>query len=304
MPAESQNPNDTPSQIEPRILGPANLNFFLNDRLSPIIEEFTAIGSYPQKRSNFIRAELLEWFLWLHLGVQIGYFPLPLSRRAVYEYFPMILDAYDVISETPFFQTAYTPPLRTIWESEFSGRQDLFASARVWKEAAPSEASSFFQTSSVLASEFVQDLETRPFIQAITLSTDAEWEQALKDNKSLDDVEQNESTDNFPDNAHWTTPGVLSTIDYLRTVRQFNLDEWERISSQEFASFRQRLREIQQWRLNFANLPYRLRFQAAAQTVVKQFKLIEQPQVEQFNNEIYDLLTDWGAPLKSNATSA
>jgi hypothetical protein len=304
MSSESQNPNDAQSQIEPRILGSANLSFFLNDRLLPILQEFTTIESYPQKQSNFLRAELLESFLWLHLGVQIGHFPLSLSRRAVYEYFPMILDAYEVISETPFFQTAYTPPLRTIWDSEFSGRQDLFASARLWKEAAPSEASSLFQTSSVFANEFVQDLETRPFIQAITLSTEAEWEQAVKYNKPLADVERNEANDDLPDSAHWTGPAVFSTIDYLRTVRQFNLAEQTRNSSQEFATFRQRLREIQQWRLNFADLTYRLRFQAAAQTVAKQFKSMEESQVEHFLNEIYDLMTDWGAPLKQHAASA
>src|SRR5712664_3258865 len=88
------NPNDL-WQIEPRISGPANLNFFLNDRLLPILQELEAIGSYSEKQSNFVRAELLESFLWLHLGVQIEYFPLPLSRRAIYEYFPLILKAYE-----------------------------------------------------------------------------------------------------------------------------------------------------------------------------------------------------------------
>jgi hypothetical protein len=303
MSSELKNPNDAQSQIESRILGPANLNFFLNDRLLPILQEITAIESYPKKRSTFVRAELLECFLWLHLGVQIGYFPLPLSRRAAYEYFPMILKAYEVISETPFFETAYTPPLRTIWDSEFSGRQDLFASVRLWKEAAPSEATSSFQSSSIFANEFVQDLETRPFIQAITLSTDLEWEQAVKNNKPLADVERSEASDDSPDSAHWTGPGVLSTIDYLRTVRQFNLAEQARNPTQEFAAFRQRLREIQQWRLNFVNLTYRLRFQSAAQMVAKQFKSMEQSQVEWFLNEVYDLMTDWGAPLKHHAAS-
>jgi hypothetical protein len=304
MSSESKNPTDAQSQIESQILGPANLNFFLNDRLLPVLQEIIAIESYPKNRSNFVRAELLECFLWLHLGVQIGYFPLPLSRRAVYEYFPVILKAYEIISDTPFFQTAYTPPLRTIWESEFSGKQDLFASVRLWKEAAPSETISSFQSSSIFANEFVQDLETRPFIQAITLSTDVEWEQAVKGNRLLTDVEHNEAGEDLPGSAHWTGPGVLSTIDYLRTMRQVNLAERARNSTQEFAAFRQRLREIQQWRLNFANLTYRLRFQSAAQMVAKQFKSMEQPQVEQFLNEIYDLMTDWGAPLKHQTASA
>jgi hypothetical protein len=79
-------------------------------------------------------------------------------------------------------------------------------------------------------------------------------------------------------------------------VRQVNLAERARNSTQEFAAFRQRLREIQQWRLNFANLTYRLRFQSAAQMVAKQFKSMEQSQIEKFLNEIYDLMTDWGAP--------
>jgi hypothetical protein len=38
--------------------------------------------------------------------------------------------------------------------------------------------------------------------------------------------------------------------------------------------------------------------------VAKQFKSMEQSQVEQFLNEIYDLMTDWGAPPKHYAASA
>jgi hypothetical protein len=301
MPSGLTNPDDLQSQIDPRILGPANLNFFLNDRLLPILQEVEAIGSYPEKQSNFVRAELLESFLWLHLGVQIEYFPLPLSRRAIYEYFPMILKAYEVISHTPFFETAFAPPLRAIWASEFTGRQELFSSARIWKEAPPPDTSSVFQSSSIFANEFVQDLEARPFVQAITFSTDSEWEQALKGNKSPSDVEKNELSDHLSPDAHWASPGVFSAVDYLRTLRQLKFSAQEQNSSKEFAAFRQRLTEIQQWRLNFANEIYRTRFQSAAQAVaehVRKQHSIEQWKLELFAGEIYDLMTDLGAPPK------
>lgn len=301
MPSGLINPNDLQSQIEPRVLGPANLNFFLNDRLLPILQEFEAIGAYPEKQSNFVRAELLESFLWLHLGVQIEYFPLPLSRRAIYEYFPLILKAYDVISHAPFFETAFAPPLRAIWASEFTGRQELFSSTRIWKEAPPSDTSSVFQSSSIFANEFVQDLEARPFVQAITLSTDAEWEQALKGNKPPSDVESNELSTHLPSEAHWASSGVFSTVDYLRTLRQLKFAAQEQNPTKEFAALRQRLREIQQWRLNFANEIYRARFQSAAQAVgqhVSKQQSIEPWMLDLFAGEIYDLMTDLGAPPK------
>jgi hypothetical protein len=299
MSSELENPHDLQSQINPRALEPAilNLNFFLNDRLLPILQELEAIGSYPEKQSNFVR----ESFLWLHLGVQIGYFPSHLSRRAIYEYFPMILKAYEVISNTPFFETAFASPLRTVWANEFNGRQELFSSARIWKGAPPSDTDSVFQSSFIFANEFVQDLEARPFVQAITLSTDSEWEQALKGNKAVSDVEKNELSDHLSPDAHWASPGVFSTVDYLRTLRQLNFGAQKRNPSQEFAGFRQRLTEMQQWRLNFANEIYRKRFQSAAQAVaqhVNEQQSIEQWMLEQFAGEIYDLMTDLGAPPK------
>ena len=90
-------------------------------------------------------------------------------------------------------------------------------------------------------------------------------------------------------------------MDYVRTLRQLKFATQERNNTQEFASFRQRLTEIQQWRLNFANETYRARFQSAAQAVaqhVSKQQSIEPWMLELFAGEIYDLMTDLGAPPK------
>jgi len=57
------------------------------------------------------------------------------------------------------------------------------------------------------------------------------------------------------------------------------------------------LREIQQWRLNFANRGYRDRFQLAAEKVAKQVSNEEKIN-KRYLDEIYQLMLDWGAPLK------
>src|SRR5216684_1281550 len=116
MPPRPASRPDAGTQIDRERLGGANLIFFLNDRLRPVVEQIEVTDSLPDIRGNFLAAELLESFLWLHLGVQIDYFPLPLARRAIYEYFPAFLKAYDFPASGPSFETWFTSPVRSIWE--------------------------------------------------------------------------------------------------------------------------------------------------------------------------------------------
>jgi hypothetical protein len=298
-------------EIDTTTLGLADLDFFINDRVVPIVNDFDVFEKLAKKQAIFVLAELLEAFSWIHLGTQMGHFPLGPARRAIYEFFPPILKAHQLISKMPFFETAFGSPLRNIWDRELSGNLGLFGTGRLWEEdsAVPNGGASIFRNAYVYANEFVRDEETRPFAQGLTLAQDEEWQKAISKNMPVSDVEavkvsgephgdEDGGGREFSGDAHWATAGVLSTVDYLRTVSQASMSD-EMIPEKNIVALRQRIREIQQWRLNFADKSFRDRFQLAAETVAKQVKAADGvDRTKTFVDEVYQLMIDWGAPLK------
>ena len=308
MPSLPENLPDARTQIDRASLGGTNLIFFLNDRLRPVLEQIEATDFPSDSRTHFFEAELLESFMWIHLGVQLGYFPLPLARRAVYEYFPAFLKAYESTASGPFFDTWFAPPVRAVWESEFTGRQELFSSGRTWDdETTPEETVPIFQSSLIVSNGFAQNEEARPLVQTIVLSKDSDWEEAVQKNHAIAGFEQSRGERNdAPLHLHWAFPGYFAEVDYLRATRQINAEIHHTFqkTTHEFEDYLRRLKEIQQWRLNFGDATYRGRFirigQMAAETFVKYVPTDElggsQSVVKKFLAEVYDLMTDWGAP--------
>ena len=108
----------------------SRLAFFIQERLTPARQRFQELDGRPGLYRSFVSAELLESFLWLHHGVAIDYFPIAHSRVVAYESFHILLAAYYVVSQEEYFETWFTPPLRTILISEFKGRVGLFSSGQ------------------------------------------------------------------------------------------------------------------------------------------------------------------------------
>ena len=281
--------------------------------MRPVLEQIEATNPSSDIRTNFLEAELLESFLWIHLGVQIGYFPVPLARRAIYEYFPAFLKAYDSAASGLSFDTWFTPPVRAIWESEFTGKQELFSFGRTWNlQTTPSEAMSIFQNSLILGNGLAQNEEARPLVQTIVMSKDLDWEEAVEKNHAIADFEQSGGEKNEPPpQLHWAFPGYFAEVDYLRATRQINaeIQQTFKKTTHEFEDYLRRLKEIQQWRLNFGDARYRGRFiqigRMAAETFVQYAatgELSDSPSVvKRFLAEVYDLMTDWGAPRAMTA---
>jgi hypothetical protein len=297
MSSDPKKPSE--SEIDATTLGFADLDFFVSDRLAPILQDFSFFHTLPKKQAAFVAAEVLEAFLWIHFGVQLDYFPLPAARRVVYEFFPSFLGAHEIISKAAFFETAFGSPLRNIWDSEFTGNLALFSTGQLWEESElPEEGADIFRKSFTYANEFVKDEEVRPFIQGIVLAGDMEWRQAVEKNEIVTDVEKVEGDREFSANAHWATPGVIGTVEYLRTSAQVNIPwEEEGTTSKSLVALRQRLREIQLWRLNFAHRQYRDRFQLAAEKIATQVS-DDGAIYKRYTEEIYRLILDWGAPRR------
>jgi len=275
--------------------------------------------SLSERRANFVSAELLEAFLWMHLGLRVNYFPRELSRRLTYEHMHFFLGAHERILAARLIESWFTPPLRAIWESEFSGRQELFSFGHTWEDGSgvSQRLASVFQSLFVLANGFAQDSKARELLLTMAVATDSEWEVAIRNNKPLEPLERTGSVVGLePLQLHWTHPGFFEVLDYMRAFRRVEGDATQTLGSSRPANafpdaqqYVYLLREAQQWRLNFGYTAYRARFLQVARLAAETFtNLGESEKVyeargagEEFIKELYPLMTDWGAPQAATA---
>jgi hypothetical protein len=97
----------------------------------------------------------------------------------------------------------------------------------------------------------------------------------------------------------------------MRAFRRVKLDLQQRHSDQEEQYFIRLLKETQQWRLNFGYPTYRDRFRQvgrlAVETYIKhlpeEIPASRENAVADFVKVLYELMTDWGAPLVKSASA-
>jgi hypothetical protein len=299
-PLESQQQPDPNFSHQSQRVTEANLDFFVADRIMPLIERIEG-----KPKSSFVNAELLEAFLWLHHGVVITYFPLAQARRVAYEFFPFFLKAYETLLRKSYYQTWFPPPIRATFESQFTGNYELFSFGR--RESQPRGVEAVFQQLLILADDLLLNPTARLLMHAVNEKPDEEWRKvsnavaARNFNPPISWVVTDETEGRIGEPEHWMYPGFFGLLEYLRAYRNVNVDLSERQpEGQNYFDFLQTLKEIQQWRLNFGYLEYRERFmlsaRIAAETYSKEFSDASWA-VADFLQSFYDLATDWGAPL-------
>jgi hypothetical protein len=308
MPSQSQKSPDPPSPSSNMgSVGEANLVFYMRDRFAPVLEQVKLMDTWTRPHSRFLSAEMLEAFLWLHHGVSIKYFALPLSRRITYEFFPLVLKAYELLSAESYFETWFTPPLRLILELELTGKQELFSFGPTWESL---ELDAIFQSFSILANELVQNHKARPLMQAVAVADDSEWKNAILRNTPVAGLEQ----PNPEDSLHWTYSGFFAVLEYMQAYRRMKSDIVESGTNLVHPNVQDHVRllkETQEWRLNFGYPKYRERFMEVARMAGETCVRImpeERPgssgdAVAQFVKSVYELMTDWGAPLTKGANA-
>lgn len=311
MPPQSQNESDAVALFKE-----ANLAYFFHGRLSPVMEEMNRLDSFSEGRTDFMCAELLESFLWLHLGLRVNYFPIEMSRRMVYEYFHLFLRAYEKISAAKLMESWFTPPLRFIWEAEFTGRQELFSFGDRWDDSEISQIlRSAFQSLFVLANGFAQHSKVRELLLTMVIATESQWEEAIQKNKPIESFEDIDAPSLGPV-SHWTHVGFFEVLDYMRAFRRAEVEAREMLEGSrpkhiypEMQQFIYLLREAQLWRLNFGYTIYRGRFLRVARLAAEAFAdeaesergEVTRKAGEEFIKELYPLMTDWGAPQVASA---
>ena len=225
------------------------------------------------------------------------------------------LRAYERILTARLMESWFTLPFRSVWESEFSGRQELFSSGQRWDDSGISQGLGFaFQSLFVLANRFAQNSKARELLLTMAVATDSEWDSAIQNNGPLEKLEQTDSmAGSSAPKSHWTNPGFFEVLDYLRAFRRADADVRQMLEDSrpmkvfpEAQQYVDLLKEAQQWRLNFGYTVSRGRFlkaaRLAAETTNEDEKGYEaQRAAEEFIKELYPLMTDWGAPQAATA---
>ncbi len=293
-------------------IGEANLAFFMRDRFEEVLKHVKPVEKLSSAEWDFVGGELLESFLWLHHGVQVEYFPLGITRRVIYEFFPLFLKAHESVRSGRHYETWFTQPLRAIFESEFSGNWALFSSpGKIWPSReslappvtlVPSGTDALFQSLLVLANGLTQNSDARLLLQAVTTADESGWKKTLSDKRPPSELEESFPND---EDSHWTSPGFFVVLQYMQAFRIMKLDLQDHYPDENQQDFIRLLKETQQWRLNFGYPDFRDRFiqiaRMAAETYVQQLEGAASTALAGFLKEFRELMTDWGAPLTKGA---
>jgi hypothetical protein len=188
----------------------ANLIFFIRDRLEPALKDADKIDSSGSVVSTYSALDILEAFLWLHLGVTIGYFPQPLSRRVAYEYSVPMLKAHDAILSTKQSDTWLAHPMRIILAEEWSGRSPLLAVPERSDSPQFVSLALVFQSAFLLANSFARNKEAARIVMSISLTSEPVWQETFaKEWKHARRAEDSETS------LH---QGFLQIVEYMRAV--------------------------------------------------------------------------------------
>jgi hypothetical protein len=236
----------------------------------------------------------------------------------VYEHLHLLLRAYERILAARLMESWFTLPLRSIWESEFSGRKELFSFGQWWDDSSISQGlASVFQSLFILGNGFARNPKAREFLLTMVVATDPEWEGAIQNNRPLEPLDKTDSmAGSSAPQLHWSHPGFFEVLDYMRAFRRADADVRQMVEDShpmnvfpEAQQYVDLLRKAQQWRLNFGYSVYRGRFLRVARLAAATFTNLAEDEKgydaqragEDFIKELYPLMTDWGAPQAATA---
>jgi hypothetical protein len=282
-----------------------NLNFFLHEFFQPAAESIRAITLIDPTSAEYFSFSILEAFLWLHLGVKLGYFSKPASRRVSYEFGNRLLGAYERTVAALMLQK-FSPPLQRILEAELTGRVDLFSSSEEIPESLD-EIQQAFQNAVLLVSGFVNEANAQQFLKMVNIAKPMDWE-ATFGKQGFGLHSPNEPTDTM-----WSRIGLSKVVEFMEAYRQMqgDYDNLPTKLAPQISLLKRNLKEIQSWRLNFAEESARSRFMEVANDVARNMRKEVAETGQQLPADfeaklvqsMYDLLTDWGAPFLAQGAS-
>jgi hypothetical protein len=289
-----------PSREEQQL---SNLAFFVQDRWNQVFDSDR--DHHVQRSESYRNLAVLEAFLWLHSGVECEYFHSVNARRLTYEYFPTLLKAHEgtLISK---LDQRFSPPLQAILESQFSGRLDLFSADSAKRPS--SLEFRFFQRALILADGFCQESSAQALVDTLAFNRFAQWNAYVDEVRAfvirnIDRVTMPDKIE-MPDQVEALISGFTNIIRYMETFHAFlqePLPEGEGYS-ERLPNLKQRIKELQRWRLDFGDDGKVNAFNAMLQAIVE-VPQNELPAASLFGR-VRELMIDWGAPPMSREAGA
>lgn len=238
------------------------------------------------------RAELIEAFLWLHLGVELGAFPEEASRDvfSVYlvPFFESLLSPDGSLREEMRSGKIYvahstesealTLPLpyyaKILVEKAMRGEEvhDLFLTQRAGFEN-PESLSGVFQTLLILYSRFAAKKAVRQFTYEISFAGQNDWERDWRPECEADEVREADRSGEGSASA-LTLAGYFSFWDHAAKFEEAfeTVEERESVSRSDLFRLRTRTMEIQSWRINLSGRNTSGRFDQVQKRVIKAIK--------------------------------
>lgn len=175
-------------------------------------------------------------------------------------------------------------------DSEFSGRGHLFAVGD--GPGVPTETSlNLFQSALILSNGFVRDPSVEAFTDALAFTNDTKWEERLRTFRAA-------KLSEAP--AELVLDGVFSVIRYMEVFHELLAE-----SDETVIVLKERIRELQRWRLDCGNLRIVERFNETLNAIGSAISdEATRSQMSMTSSEIKihlirslrQLMIDWGAP--------
>lgn len=264
------------------------LGQFIVGTLLPRLDRLGAVSGKPAWLAE-TRAEIIEAFLWLHLGVEIGSFPEGASREVYKTYIvpffrslmtkdPVLLEemkrgeryvAHSPESEALVFAL---PRYATILSEMAMRGDEVFTKEQAGFEK-PDGLQGLFQTLSLLYSSFVASPAVRQFTYEVNFERENAWDKDWSTIFTADEVRE-------ADISGSASPIALTFAGYLNfwghgvrcreAVQDF--EGSEEASFSDVWKLRDRVSEIQSWRINLRSRHVANRFELIQKKIAAELR--------------------------------
>jgi len=235
------------------------------------------------------RAEIIEAFLWLHLGVEIGSFPEEATRAAykavLAPFFKSLLSRDDVVLDQLRFGERYVahspesqalvlalPRYASILVELAMREEEVFGKEQAGFDD-PGGLRSLFQTLSLLYSSFVANPAVRQFTYELNFAEPHVWERDWKKNCTGNEAREADISGSGPPIA-LTLAGYLNFWGHgARCAELFQgLEGSEEVSTFDIGRLRNRFSELLRWRINLRSRDSTERFERIQEGLVQQLQ--------------------------------